>query len=223
MRAVRYIRVSTEEQSKEGISMEMQATKIRAYAELTDMELVGIIEDAGISGKSIKARPGVQEILKMVKDKRVEAVIVYKLDRLARYTIETLEMAKAMDKRKVALHSITEKLDTQSAMGKFFFTLMASMAEMERNAIAERTAAAMAQKRGKGEFCGGQAPYGFRNENGQLVEDPDEQEIIRRIHNLKAKGYSTRKIAKALVEEGITTLKGTARKQTQVVRILSAA
>ncbi|MFC1834284.1 recombinase family protein [Thermodesulfobacteriota bacterium] len=209
MRAVGYIRVSTEEQSKEGISMDMQATKIRAYAELNDMELVDIVEDAGISGKSIKARPGVQEILSVVKAKQIQAVVVYKLDRLARNTIETLEMAERMAKKGVALHSITEKLDTQSAMGKFFFTLMASMAEMERNVIAERTAAAMAQKRSKGEFCGGQAPYGFRNENGQLVEVPDEQEVITRIHNLKAKCYSTRK--------------GTAWKQTQVVRILKAA
>jgi DNA invertase Pin-like site-specific DNA recombinase len=130
-RAVGYVRVSTEEQSRK-VSPEMQAAKIRTYAELNDLELVDIIEDAGISGKSIKARPGIQEVLNMVKARKVDAVIVYKLDRLARNTIECLNMAEGMDKAGCALHSISEKLDTQSALGRFFFTLTASLAEMER-------------------------------------------------------------------------------------------
>ena len=106
-RAVGYIRVSTEEQSREGISLEMQAAKIRAYAELNDLELVDTVEDAGISGKSIKARPGIQAVLKMVEARKIDAVIVYKLDRLARNTIECLNMAEGMDKAGCALHSIS--------------------------------------------------------------------------------------------------------------------
>jgi DNA invertase Pin-like site-specific DNA recombinase len=198
MRAVGYIRVSTEEQSREGISMEMQAAKIRTYCELNDLELAGIVEDAGISGKSISGRPGIQEVLEGVRRRTVDAVIVYKLDRLARNTIEALEMAQSMDKAGVALHSISEKLDTQSALGKFFFTLTASLAEMERNVIAERTAAALAQKKSKGEKTGGHCPYGSTAVDGKLIPEVEEQKVLSRIKTLRVEGYSIRGIVQAL-------------------------
>jgi site-specific DNA recombinase len=222
-KAVGYVRVSTEEQSREGVSLEMQAAKIRQYAELNDLALVEVIEDAGISGKSIKARPGIQSVLDMVKGRQVEAVICYKLDRLARNTIECLEMAKIMDKAGVALHSISEKLDTQSALGRFFFTLIASLAEMERGIISERTAAALAQKRSNGEKTGGSVPYGYRAETGRLIPEPNEQRAIRRIRELRAEGYSYQRIADALSKEGIFTRKGTPFRETQIIRIWKAA
>ncbi len=223
MKAIGYIRVSTEEQSREGISLEMQAAKIRAYADLNDLELTGIIEDAGISGKSIKARPGIQAVLEMVRARTVGAVITYKLDRLARNTIETLEMAKLMDKTGVALHSICEKLDTQSALGRFFFTLTASLAEMERGIISERTAAALAQKRINGEKTGGDCPYGYKALDGKLVPCEQEQETISRIRALRADRFSIRQIVTALEVEGFRTRKGTLFCKTQVERILKAA
>jgi site-specific DNA recombinase len=223
-RAVGYIRVSTEEQSREGISLEMQAAKIRAYAELNDLELTGIVEDAGISGKSVKARPGIQTVLQMVKARKVDAVIAYKLDRLARNTIQCLEMAQDMDKAGCALHSISEKLDTQSAFGRFFFTLTASLAEMERNLIAERTVAALQQKRANGFKTGGACPYGYSvDDQGRLIPSAGEQRAIKRIHQLRRKDYSYRKIADALTREGIFTRKGTPFMETQIIRILKAA
>ncbi len=120
MKTLGYIRVSTEEQAKHGISLDMQRSKIVAYADLEDMDLVEIVADQGISGCNIKGRPGIQQVLEMVKSRQVKAVIVYKLDRLARNTIEALQVAKLMDRNGVALHSITERLDTKSAMGRFF-------------------------------------------------------------------------------------------------------
>jgi len=223
MKAVGYIRVSTEEQSREGVSLEMQAAKIRAYADLHDMDLVGIVEDAGISGKSIAARPGIQRVLELVKARKVDAVIVYKLDRLARNTIECLEMAKLMDKSGCAEHSICERLDTQSALGRFFFTLTASLAEMERGLISERTKAALAQKRTNGEKTGGDCPYGYRAVNGKLVADMQEQRTVSRIQELRTAGYSLRRIVSALEAEGYRTRKGTTISKTQVERILKAA
>jgi DNA invertase Pin-like site-specific DNA recombinase len=224
MNAVGYIRVSTEEQSREGISLDMQAAKIRAYAELNDLTLLDVIEDAGISGKSIKARPGIQRVLDFVKARKVNAVIVYKLDRLARNTVECLEMAESMDKAGVALHSITEKLDTQSALGRFFFTLVASLAEMERGIISERTAAALAQKRANREKTGGNCPYGYRaDDQGTLILDVAEQRAIARMRTLRSLGYSYQGIADTLRQEGILTRKGTPFRQTQVIRTLKAA
>ncbi len=221
--AAGYIRVSTEEQSREGISLEMQAAKIRQYAELNDLDLLEIVQDAGISGKSIKARPGIQSLLAMVKARKIDAVIVYKLDRLARNTVQCLEVSQLMDKAGIALHSISEKLDTQSAVGRFFFTLTASLAEMERNLISERTVAALAQKKANGQKTGGLVPYGFRVEAGRLVPDPSEQRAIARMKELRSEGYSYRRIADALVTEGVLTRKGTPFQQTQIIRILKAA
>ncbi len=222
MRAVGYIRVSTEEQSREGVSLEMQQSKIRAYAELNDLELVEIIEDAGISGKSIKARPGIQKVIGLGKAKQIDAVIIYKLDRLARNTVETLEIAETLDKKGVGLHSITEKLDTKSPLGRFFFTMLAALAEMERQVIAERTKDALSQKKSRGEKLGGQAPYGYREVDGKLEEDPVEQRIIARVNELRAAGYSYRKIADTLTTEGIQTRKGTPFRETQIIRMLKA-
>lgn len=222
--AVGYIRVSTDEQAREGISLEMQAVKVRSYAELNDLALVDIIQDAGISGKSTRARPGVQTLMDLVKARNINAVIVYKLDRLARNTVECLNMAQQMDKCGVALHSISERLDTQSALGRFFFTLTASLAEMERNLIAERTTAALAQKRSRGEKTGGSVPYGFvADDAGRLVEHPEEQAAIRRMRELRCQGFSYQRIAERLTDEGIFTRKGTPFQENQVVRILRRA
>ena len=126
MKAVGYIRVSTEDQARDGVSLDNQRAKIKAYADLKDLQLISIIEDAGISAKNLN-RPGVQEVLKMARRKEVEAVIVYKLDRMFRSTIDALETTKKFDKWSIAFHSIHETLDTQSAMGRFFFTLTAAL------------------------------------------------------------------------------------------------
>ena len=138
--AVGYVRVSTEGQAQDGISLEAQEAKIRAYCDLNGMELLHVYADRGLSGKRADNRPELQEALAMIDSGQAGALVVYKLDRLARCTIDALEIAKSLDKRGASLHSLGEKLDTSSAMGKFFFTLVASLAEMERGIIAKRTA-----------------------------------------------------------------------------------
>ena len=154
MSAIGYVRVSTEDQAKEGVSLDNQKSKIEAYCQLKDLELSEIVEDAGISAKNLK-RPGVQKVLRMARKKKIDAIVVYKLDRIFRSTVDALETTKMFDKWGVSFHSIEETLDTQSAMGRFFFTLTAALAEMERRIIGERTKAALAHKRAKRESTGG--------------------------------------------------------------------
>jgi len=202
----------------------MQEAKIRAYAELNDLELVETMRDAGISGKSIKGRSGFQRALGMVLSGRVDALIVYKLDRAFRSARDTLEIAEVLNRKEKALHSITEKLDTTSATGEFFFTLMASLAQMERKLMGERTRAALQQKRAKGQKTGGLVPHGYAADSeGRLVPDLTERKIIDRIKSLRVAGESTRAIARRVGEEGFTTRKGTRFTQNQVLRILKAA
>jgi len=208
MRAVGYIRVSTEEQARGGVSLDMQRTKIEAYAALEDMELLEIVADEGLSGCSIKRRPGVQKVLQMVRQRQVEAVVIFRLDRLARNTLECLDMSRLIDRAKVSLHSISEKLDTKSALGRFFFCLMASLAEMERGIISERIQAAMQRKRQKGEACSGNPPYGFQILNGMLIPEDQERGVIERIRSLRGEKRTVHEIAAILNEEGMHNRQG---------------
>ncbi len=190
--AIGYIRVSHEEQARDGLSLEMQDAKIHAYCHLNDLDLIGIVEDAGISAKNIHGRPGFQQALDMVFGGRADALVVWKLDRAFRSTQDALTVAEKLNKRGKALVSIGEKLDTTSAIGEFFFTLMASLAQMERKIVGERTRAALAQKRCRGEKTGGSLPYGFiADEHGKLAEHPEEQSVVSRIRRYRAQGYST--------------------------------
>ncbi|OPY71008.1 MAG: DNA-invertase hin [Syntrophorhabdaceae bacterium PtaU1.Bin034] len=137
MKAVGYVRVSTDEQAREGISLENQRAKIEAYCELHDLTLVEILEDAGKSGKDLN-RDGIQALMEAIKGRKIDAVVVYKLDRLSRRVKDTLSLMDLVEKRLVAFHSITERIDTKTAMGKFFLNIMASMNQWERDTISER-------------------------------------------------------------------------------------
>jgi site-specific DNA recombinase len=220
MKAIGYIRVSTEEQAKHGISLNMQRAEINAYAQLESMTLVEIVADEGLSGCTIKTRPGIQKILQMVRRREVEAVVVFKLDRLARNTIEALKIARLMDRKAVALHSITERLDTKSAMGRFFFTLMASLAEMERGIISERIKAAMDRKRERGEPRNGNPPYGFRIVAGQVIADSYEQKVIQRIVALHGAGHTIFRIIDILRREDLLNRRGKPFGKTQIHNLI---
>jgi DNA invertase Pin-like site-specific DNA recombinase len=224
MKAIGYVRVSTEDQAREGVSLDNQRAKIRTYCELKDFELVEIIEDAGISAKNLK-RPGAQKVLEMARKKDVEAVVVYKLDRMFRSTEDALQTTRRFDRWGISFHSIQETLDTKSAMGKFFFTLTAALAEMERGIIGERTKAALSHKRAKNEKTGGDVPYGYDlTETGHLVPNRAEQKAIGLIHDLRGKGYSLRAICRELEKEGHQTKAGDSKWHPQSVsRILMRA
>jgi len=221
-RAVGYARVSTEGQANDGVSLEAQEAKIKAYCELNGLELVRIHVDAGMSGKRADNRPELQKALEAVCKGRADSLVVFKLDRLARNTIDALEIAQTIEKCNGSLHSISEKLDTGSAMGRFFFTLLASLAEMERGIIAERTAAAHAHKRTKGEATG-HAPFGWKLcvDGITLKRDGDEQETLRMITDLQAKGMSQRKIVEELNRQGRKTKQGRPWQRSNLVSVLT--
>lgn len=221
-KAVGYIRVSTEGQAEKGISLEAQRAKIEAYAALKDLSLVEIIEDAGISAKSLN-RPGMQRLLDMVHRKEIDSVIILKLDRMFRNTVDALQTTQRFDKKGVALHSIQENLDTQSALGRFYFTLVASLAEMERGVIGERTKMAMARKKEKGEVVSRFAPFGYSKDGNKLVASQWEQSALKLMRSLKEAGKSFQQVADALNAKGITTKNGGAWDRTRVFKIMKSA
>ena len=205
-KAVGYVRVSTEEQAREGVSLENQKAKIKAYAELNELELIEVVADEGLSAKNLN-RPGIKKILDMARNKEIGALVVYKLDRAFRSTIDALEVTKELDNYGIGFHSINERLDTKSPLGKFFFTLIAGIAEMERGIVGERTSDALRRKIEKGEHVG-HIPYGYQIEHSELIPYLPEQEVIKLARELRERGYTFQDIAEEFKTRGIRTKRG---------------
>jgi len=131
MKVIGYVRVSTEEQAREGISLEVQADKIKKYADLHNLELIEIVRDEGKSGKDLN-RDGIKRVITLCQAREADHIVVYKMDRLSRRTLDLLTLVEEVFKpNKVEFHSITEKIDTSTAQGKFFLTIIGAMAQMD--------------------------------------------------------------------------------------------
>jgi len=210
---VGYIRVSTEEQAMEGFSMENQALKIRAYCDLYGLHLARIIEDPGVSAKSLK-REGWQEVESLLSTNEIKGVVIFKLDRLTRnlgdwsYLIKTYFRDRVKNAKQ--LHSYSEKIDTSTATGRMFLNLVVMISEWEREIIAERTRDGLGVKRTRGEKLGGRMPFGkILAEDGiSLADEPGQQEAIAAMKRLRIEGRTFRAIAEALEGMGIKTASG---------------
>ena len=217
MKAIGYVRVSTDEQAKSGLGLEAQIAKIKAYAELFDIELTEIIADEGISGKTLD-REGLQRAIKILKDKKAEGMVIAKLDRLTRNVADLGTLVSTVFD-KAELYSVSEQINTKNAAGRLVLNVLVSVAQWERETICERTKDALQAKKARNEKTGGNTPFGFNVINGKLVKNEEEQAIIDEIKNLKNKGLSLRKIAEALNERGIATKNGKTWTATQIQRI----
>jgi site-specific DNA recombinase len=220
MKAIGYIRVSTEKQADFGVSLEAQEAKIRAMAVVQGADLAEVILDAE-SAKSLK-RPGMERLLSLVDAGAVDTVIIAKLDRLTRSVKDLAELLERFTRRGVSLVSVAESLDTGTAAGRLVLNIMTAVSQWEREAIGERTRDAMSHKRAKGERVG-TISFGFRMAGSRLEEDPAEQDILSRIRQLKAAGHTTRQIADELNRQGFTTRRGTAWRFQYVAAALKAA
>ena len=223
-KAIGYVRVSTEMQAVDGVSLDAQRSRIQAWCTVNDFELAGVFVDAGISGKRADNRPELQAALAAVA-KCKGALVVYSLSRLARSTKDTIAISERLSKAGADLVSLSEKIDTTTAAGKMVFQMLAVLAEFERNQISERTKAAMGYMRSQGKFLG-QLPYGFdlADDGETLVKNANELEVVRMIHTLRAHGRSLRVIAAALESSNVPTKAGNKRwTHTTVQSILRRA
>jgi len=205
--AVGYIRVSTVQQDKSGLSLEEQKRRIEAWAVAQDIKIEQVYEDGAESAKNLD-RPEVQEVLKRVEAGEVSHVIVYKLDRLTRSVQDLYYLIRSFQKNSVALCSVTESLDTSSATGRTMVGMIGLFAQWEREIISERTIMALSAKRRRGERLGGYRPYGSRVKGKKLVPDEDEQAVLKAILKTKAKGTSYTKLAGILNRKGIKPARG---------------
>jgi DNA invertase Pin-like site-specific DNA recombinase len=220
MKAIGYVRVSTEKQADRGVSLDAQAQKIRAMSVVHSAELLEIIVDGGESAKSLQ-RPGMERLLALVDGKKVQAVIVAKLDRLTRSVKDLCELLERFERRGVALISVAESLDTSSAAGRLVLNIMTAVSQWEREAIGERTRDAMHHKRTNGERVGNiQFGYRLGTDGKHLEPDPAEQEVLDDIRQLRQDGHTLRGIAAALNHRALRTRRGSAWRLEHVARII---
>jgi DNA invertase Pin-like site-specific DNA recombinase len=220
-KAIAYVRVSTELQASEGVSLEAQKAKIAAWCELNDCELAAVYVDAGISGKRADNRPELQKALDHVCDE-AGVLIVYSLSRLARSTKDTLSIGDRLAKSKADLVSLSEKIDTTTAAGKMVFRMLAVLAEFERDQLSERVTMAMNHKRTKNERISGRLPYGYTlSDDGiTLVTVTDENNVLSVIKELRSDGLSLRKIADELNTRGIVAKHGRPWKHSTIASLV---
>lgn len=216
-----YLRVSTEEQAKSGLGLADQRRRCLGMADAKGWPEPVIYADEGISGtKDAKERPALAHLLADVAAGRIDAVIVLALDRLARKTLLVLDLVETLRRSDVALISCKEALDTATPQGQFVLTMFAALAQLERDLIAERTRAALAELDRTTGDRGGSVPYGYvRTADGLQVERAAAVQV-RRIFAWHRRGESLRTIAKRLRDSGAPGPRGGTWHHTSVVEIL---
>lgn len=221
--AIGYVRVSTEQQAAEGVSLEAQRRKVAAYCDLYGFELVRIEADAGASASTLK-RDGLQRALDALEAGEADALVVVKLDRLTRSVRDLDNLLTSYFAERFALVSVAEQVDTTTATGRMILNVLMSVSQWEREVIGERTSAALQHKKSNGEYTGGKVPYGYRvaDDGVTLVEDDAEQAVITAALEARAAGLSLRRTAALLNDEGFSTRTGGNFNHTAVSRIEKA-
>jgi site-specific DNA recombinase len=217
MRLIGYIRVSSETQA-DNASLEDQRKRIEAYCVAHGHTLVKVFEEVG-SGKNAKDRPEFQAALEALQG--ADGLIAYRLDRVARNTRDVLTLVEdVLEPQNKALVLLDLQVDTSKPTGKMVLTIMAAVASLEREVIKERTMIGRQAKKDAGEWYGGRPPYGYRLDNGALVEVPEELEAVEIIRRHHKSGKSLRAIATYLTDKGYQTKRGGKWNATQVKDIL---
>ena len=200
-----YVRVSTEQQAQEGVSLAAQTTRINAWAEGQGYAVERVFQDAGISGKRTDTRPGLLAAMAVLK--KGDILVVYSLSRLSRSTRDTLDLTASLEKVGANLVSLTERLDTTTASGKLIFTFFSMLSQHERDLISERTTTALRHKRETGQVYG-HTPFGFKRVGDTLVVDAEEQAALMRIQELHGQGYTYNGLARLLNAQAVPTKQG---------------
>lgn len=206
MRAAIYARVSTEDQAREGFSLEAQLEMLRAYCEAQGYESVLEYVDDGYSGRNTK-RPAYQKMMSEMDQWDILAVI--KMDRIHRNSKNFMIMMEILEAKSKSFTSSTESLDTSNAIGRFVVDMIQRLAQLESEQIGERTYIGMREKAESGAgLLGFRSPYGYMVENHTLVEVNHESTIVRRMFDYYANGHTFDDIAYFLNRDGISTKSG---------------
>lgn len=218
MKLVGYCRVSTEGQ-EDNTSLESQRERIEAYCKAFGHELAYLFVEVG-SGKNTTNRPQFQQAMAMVANE-ADGIVSLKLDRIARNCRDVLALVEdVLQPKNKALVLLDLNVDTSTPTGKMILTMMAAVAELERAQINERTQGGRKAKSGKGGYAYGAPKFGTTAQDGELVSDGAEQEVIALIKRHRRSGKSYGKIAEYLNSQGIASKRGGQWQAMTVKRVL---
>lgn len=180
-RAVYYTRVSHENQVDDGSSLDNQQDRIEAFCKLNNYEIAKSFSDPGVSGRKFENRPQFMEMMELVKRREVDVVVVYSLSRFGRNTKDTLKWIAFLESHGVAFYTLDFQFDTTTSHGKLMLQMIAAFAEFESNQRGEMISSVMKYlKKEKKVYCG-PIPLGFDKVDGQLVENQQEMNLVRKI------------------------------------------
>lgn len=197
MRCAIYVRVSTDEQASQGFSLDSQKERLVAFCVSQGWNDYKLYMDDGYTGTNLD-RPALKRMVKHIKEKKIDAVIVYKLDRLSRRQADVLYMLEdVFEKNGVIFKSATEPFDTGTPLGKAMIGILAVFAQLERDMIIERATAGRRQRISQGKWSGGRIPFGYNwNPETERLEINEEQaRIVREMFKMYLRGKSRLEIA----------------------------
>jgi DNA invertase Pin-like site-specific DNA recombinase len=211
-KALLYARVSTAMQVEDGVSLDVQERTLRQAGEMYAFTESELVKEEGRSGKNVSGRPKLIDALKRLDNKEADALIVTRIDRLARSTKDFLDIVDRANKNNWRLILLDLNLDTSTYQGRFVVTIMSALAEMERGIIAERAKDIHKDRRQRGVVWG--------KDIGPKMVVPEG--VIQEILQKRKLGYSYSKIADALNKQGVQTARGGSWYASSVKNIVDA-
>lgn len=202
-----YVRVSSYVQMKKGNSIDLQMSKISDYCKLNDLCLLDVYKDDGISGMSIGKRNGYKEMVKYIKENKLKGIIVYSLSRLGRRLKDVIEFMDILKENNIEFVSVKENINNNDKIGSLIMNILGSINEFEVEVLRERVKDMKRNKKDNMEVYG-RLGYGYDKNGKKLIINEKEKNIVKRVKNLRSRGYSWRKISNRLNEDGIKSKEG---------------
>ena len=197
-----YLRVSTEDQAREGFSLPEQKERLETFCKFKSYEIVDYYEDAGISAKTGNYRPEFERLKEDIKSKRINTIIALKLDRITRSIFDWEKLMTFLDENDAYIDCANDEVNTTNANGKMVSRLLMSVSQNEIERTSERTKVGLAGAIKQGHLPS-QAPLGYKHENKKLVIDYSTKDVVIRIFELYYNGNSYQTISNILNEEQV--------------------